>query len=179
MIKKETVEHIFPTTRYQGSKHKLSDWIWDNIKELKFDTCLDAFGGTGAMSYKFKQNNKITTYNDLLKCNYLIGVSTIENNTQILTQEDIETVFSKNKNIKYPSFIADNFKNIYFLDKENSEIDVMITNILNMKNKYKAAIAFNCLSQSCLIKRPYNLFHRANLYMRTSNVKKTFGNKTS
>ena len=33
------------------------------------------------------------------------------------------------------------------------------------------------LFQSCLSKRPYNLFHRANLYMRTADVKRSFGNK--
>ena len=36
----------FPSTRYQGSKAKLVDWIWDQICGLDFTTCLDAFGGT-------------------------------------------------------------------------------------------------------------------------------------
>ena len=35
------------------------------------------------------------------------------------------------------------------------------------------------LIQSLLIKRPYNLFHRKNLLMRTKNVKRNFGNKKS
>ena len=33
--------------------------------------------------------------------------------------------------------------------------------------------------QSCLAKRPYNLFHRANLYMRTAEVERGFGNKAT
>ena len=38
---------VFPSTRYQGSKLKLLDWIWANIRDLPFDTALDAFGGNG------------------------------------------------------------------------------------------------------------------------------------
>ena len=33
--------------------------------------------------------------------------------------------------------------------------------------------------QACLSKRPFNLFHRANLYIRTAKVERSFGNKTT
>jgi adenine-specific DNA methylase len=35
------------------------------------------------------------------------------------------------------------------------------------------------LFQACLAKRPFNLFHRANFYIRTNSVKRSFGNKTT
>ncbi len=35
------------------------------------------------------------------------------------------------------------------------------------------------LFQACIIKRPYNLFHRKNLYIRTADVKRGFGNKAT
>ena len=56
----------FPTTRYQGSKAKVADWIWKQIAGLDFATCLDAFGGTGVVAYHLKQAGKQVTYNDLL-----------------------------------------------------------------------------------------------------------------
>jgi len=56
-----------PTTRYQGSKGKLVDWIWENIKDLDFSTVLDAFGGTGVVGYYLKQKGKQVFYNDYLK----------------------------------------------------------------------------------------------------------------
>ena len=56
----------FPTTRYQGSKLKFIDWIWDCIKDIPFQTVLDAFGGTGCVAYRLKQEGKTVTYNDLL-----------------------------------------------------------------------------------------------------------------
>ncbi len=46
---------IFPSTRYQGSKLKIVDWIWENIKDLEFNTALDAFGGTGCVAYLLKR----------------------------------------------------------------------------------------------------------------------------
>ena len=33
--------------------------------------------------------------------------------------------------------------------------------------------------KTCLVKRPFNLFHRKNLSIRTKNVSRTFGNKTT
>ena len=51
-------ESIFPSTRYQGSKSKIKDWIWDSIKDIEFNTALDAFGGTGCMAYLLKQKGK-------------------------------------------------------------------------------------------------------------------------
>ena len=39
------VANDFPKTRYQGSKLKILGWIWENIKDLKFNSALDAFGG--------------------------------------------------------------------------------------------------------------------------------------
>jgi len=58
-------------------------------------------------------------------------------------------------------------------------LDQTITNIQNFSNIYKFSIAFFALCQACIIKRPYNLFHRKNLYLRLSNVKRSFGNKTT
>ena len=75
----------FPSTRYQGSKAKLVDWIWDQIADLDFTTCLDAFGGTGAVSYRLKQAGKHVTYNDLLRFNYYFGLALIENKQVQLT----------------------------------------------------------------------------------------------
>ncbi len=38
-------------------------------------------------------------------------------------------------------------------------------------------MAYYALFQACIIKRPYNLFHRKNLYIRTAEVERSFGNK--
>jgi len=167
------------STRYRGSKKKIIDWIWDEIKEFNFDSCLDAMGGTGSVAYKLKVEGKKVTYNDYLKFNYLIGLALIENNNVKLTKTDMDFLLKKHDSIKYKTFIFDTFEDTYFTDEENQWIDMIIANIKSLKNKYKQAIAYYCLFQSCLIKRPYNLFHRKNLYIRFNDAKRSFGNKTT
>ena len=169
----------FPSTRYQGSKYKLLKWIWSNIKDLSFNTALDAFGGTGSVAYLFKRMGKEVTYNDILTSNYYVGLALIENSKSILTNADLEFILSKHRDIQYPTFIQDTFRNIYYLDHENRWLDIVVTNIRNLTNPYKKALAYYCLFQACIIKRPYNLFHRKNLYIRTAEVDRSFGNKTT
>ena len=168
----------FPSTRYQGSKAKLANWIWDSLSKLHFDTCLDAFGGTGAVAYRLKQANKQVTYNDHLRFNCWIGRALIENPSIQLTNDDLNWILARH-DIPYPTLIADTFADIYFTDDENRWLDRVITNIHRLGNAYKKSLAFFALAQACIIKRPYNLFHRKNLYIRTAEVERSFGNKTS
>ncbi len=168
---------ILPQTRYQGSKYKILKWIDNCTNNLDFNSVLDAFGGTGSVGYMFKKNGKKVFYNDILKFNSIIGKAIIENNSIFLESEDIEFILKKHQTIDYPSFIYDNFHDIYFTDDENKWLDIITTNIKNLHNEYKQALAYYALFQSCIIKRPYNLFHRKNLYIRMAEVERSFGNK--
>lgn len=170
--------HQFPKTRYQGSKAKLVDWIWAQIKHLDFHNCLDAFAGTGVVSYKLKEEGKQVSYNDQLRFNYYFGHALIENKNVHLEQSDLDWILAGH-DISYPSFVADNFHDIYFTDEENRWIDQTITNIHQLENPYKQSLAFFALAQACIVKRPYNLFHRKNLYIRFADVERSFGNKAS
>lgn len=167
----------FPSTRYQGSKLKYIDWIWYCIKDLSFETVLDAFGGTGCVSFLMKQNGKTVTYNDILQFNSIIGKALIENDSQTIEDYEVDFILKEQENISYPDFIEKTFQDTYFTDEENHWLDVVITNISKISNPYKQSIALFALFQSCIIKRPYNLFHRKNLYIRTQDVKRSFGNK--
>ena len=168
---------VLPSTRYQGSKYKIIKWIDYYTKDLKFNSVLDAFGGTGCVGYMFKKNGKQIFYNDSLKFNYYVGLALIENSEIILDDDDVDFILEKHSKIKYPTFIYDTFHDIYFTDEENKWLDIVITNIIQIKDKYKQALAYFALFQSCIIKRPYNLFHRKNLYIRTAEVERSFGNK--
>lgn len=170
---------VFPSTRFQGSKLKIVDWIWDAIKDLDFYTALDAFGGTGCVSYMLKEKGKKVTYNDILKFNWYIGLALIENDKITLTDNDVNFLLTVHDEIKYPTFVFDTFKDIYFTDEENKWIDMVVTNINLVDDIYKRALAYFALFQSCIIKRPFNLFHRKNLYLRFSNVERNFGNKAT
>jgi len=170
---------IFPSTRFQGSKLKIVDWIWDAIKSLDFDTALDAFGGTGCVGHMLKARGKQVTYNDILKFNWYIGTALIENSATTLTDEDVEFILKKDEKVKYLTFVQDTFKDVYFTDQENQWVDVVAANIEQLDSLYKRALAYFALFQACIAKRPFNLFHRKNLYLRFSDVKRSFGNKAT
>lgn len=176
MLKREII-HL-PTTRYVGSKQKIINWIWEKIQDLDFNSFLDLFGGTGVVGYTAKIHGKEVIYNDYLKFNYQIGKALIENNKEKLTEEDLDFILSKH-NFEYPNFIEKTFKEVYFTDEENKWLDMITANISKIENEYKKALGYYCLFQSCIRKRPYNLFHRKNLYVRFANVKKSFGNKST
>jgi adenine-specific DNA-methyltransferase len=173
------INPTFPSTRFQGSKLKIVDWIWDAIKDFAFDTALDAFGGTGSVAHMLKEKGKKVTYNDTLKFNWYFGLALIENDKVTLTEHDVDYVLTNHHEIEYPTFIYDTFKDIYFTDEENQWIDKVVTNIGLLDNIYKKALAYFALCQACIIKRPFNLFHRKNLYLRFSDVERNFGNKTT
>lgn len=178
------IDWLFPTTRYRGSKRKILNWIWEHTNTLEFETALDLFGGTSVVSLLFKRMGKQVTYNDYSFFNQLTGLAFIKNSDVKLTDDDVNFIVGNKKHDD--TFIADNFKGIFFRDAENVWLDKTIGNILALsrlykgeKLKYKQSLAIWALGQACLIKRPFNLFHRKNLSIRTKRVERKFGNKTT
>jgi len=174
-----TAKRTAPTTRYQGSELKLLPWIWHNVQHLEFKTVLDAFGGTASVSYMFKDKGKAVTYNDYLQFNFLVGKALIENTGVRVTHDDVRNIMTKHSHVEYRDFIANTFRDIFFTEEENAWLDIVCQNIPRLLNPYKEAMAYYALFQACIVKRPYNLFHRQNLYMRTAEVERSFGNKTT
>lgn len=181
----EDLLKLAPSTRYQGSKRQALPWLYENFKDLEFESVLDGFGGTGTVSYMFKIMGKSVTFNDVLSSNYQSGVALIENSSVKLDQSDIDFLVREN-GFRYPSFIRETFKGIYYTDSENNWLDTISFNIKMLSQLYdgnrlkkKRALAYHALFQACLCKRPFNLFHRKNLYLRTASVKRSFGNKTT
>ncbi len=168
-----------PSTRYQGSKSKVINWIWENIKDINFDTVLDGFGGTGVVSYFLKKQGREVTYNDYLRFNATIGRAIIENESVNLMPSDIKRITLKDVRTPYDDIIARTFDDIYYTSEENVWLDAVVQNIIRFLRGHKRDLAFYALFQACIVKRPYNLFHRKNLYIRESDVERSFGNKVT
>ena len=173
----------FPTTRYQGSKRKIIPWLHEIFGKIEFDSVLDIFGGSATVSYLLKRMGKRVSYNDLLRCNYLMAVALIQNDFVTFDEPFKVEKPPRSKALQY-RFIRGRFGGFYFTDYENAWLDraVFTLDSLNgdiSKIQFKRAIGYYALFQACLIKRPFNLFHRKNLYLRTAKVRRTFGNKTT
>lgn len=174
-----TEDISIPSTRFLGSKAKLLPWISSSLNGVEFDSVLDVFGGTGSFSYLMKKAGKTVFYNDILKFNQIIGTAIIENSSVRVEKEEIALILKPKANVRYNKLIQNNFNGIYFKNRENKWLDIVTQNILSVDDKYKQALLFSALYQSCLIKRPFNLFHRSNLNIRTAKVERSFGNKTT
>lgn len=176
----------FPTTRYRGSKRRILPWIWSVLKELPFDSALDLFGGTASVSLLLKRMGKKVVFNDYLRFNYFTGVAFVQNRNVILSEDDIDFILASHKSILPKDFIAQTFHRHYYYSQENAWLDRTVANIFALREHYKAttlqqkqALAFWALGQACLIKRPFNLFHRKNLSLRVRSATRNFGNKTT
>lgn len=166
-----------PVTRYYGSKRKLVERIWEELekRQLEFQSFLDVFGGTGIMSYNMAVHGKEVIYNDIFTFNCKIAEALLASPRGVFTNEEATQLFLRVENRNYQHFIEDIFRGIYYTDEENATIDTVVQNIMHLPQQQQAS-AYYVLFQSCLIKRPFNLFHRRNLNLRVNHVESNFGN---
>lgn len=168
-----------PQTRFQGSKFKLLEWIWNSLSGLRFKTVLDAFGGSGCVSHYLKGKAKAVTYNDVMRSFYLSATALVVNDRDKLSLSTLDSLERRNPKVAYKDFISRTFKDIYFLDEENEWLDVVAQNIPRLSTVNLRALSYYVLFQAATAKRPFNLFHRKNLYMRLAEVPRGFGNKAT
>ncbi len=169
------LKKILPITRYYGSKLRLISWISSIFEDFQYKTVLDAFGGTATVSLLFRAHNKDVTYNDILYSNYYSARALLSNNSLRYRRNEIP-LFLK-KVTPNQGFITKTFNGYFFTDDENKWLDGVTKSIHRKRDiQYKSDL-FYCLFQACLQKRPFNLFHRKNLYIRVNNDRSTkFGN---
>lgn len=146
----------FPGTRYMGSKYRVLPFILDTLKDIKYDSVLDAFSGSTCVSYMFKQQGKRVVSNDFMQFTYHFANALIENNNVTLTDDDKKHLLSANK--KAGTFIADTFSGLYFTDEENHFLDVARANVELLDNKYKKSLALAALSRACMKRRARGIF---------------------
>jgi len=152
---KDKLDKNFPKINFIGNKEKISDWICDNFpKDSK--SIFDAFCGGCSISYTSKKRGMKVITNDILKINYLLAKSLIENKNDTLTDKDISIIFS-GRPIK--GFVYKNYANILFFSEECMELDLYRKNIDKLSSDYKKAIAFSLLRRSMIRKMPYSRFN--------------------
>ena len=165
----------FPQTRYYGSKRKLLPWMYKHLGILNFSTVLDAFGGTGSVSLLFKAMRKDVTYHDAFRFNEDVARTVLADRPQ-LDRVAVEAIFAKIEPAE--GVISKNFSGIFFKDAENSWLDGFATYLARQHAPSEIQSLLRYLVyQACLKKRPFNLFHRANLKLRTNEgIERSFGN---
>ena len=146
----------YPQFRYMGSKYRLLPWIEHVLSEYTFESSLDAFSGSGAVSYLLKKMRKKVISNDFLHFSYLISKAVIENSSSVIDSNDIDFLLSDN--LKKPDFIKETFAGIFYTEADLSFLDNISANIRSLDNEYKRAVAYTALFRSCIKKQPRGVF---------------------
>ena len=145
----------YPKINFIGNKEKILEWIFENVPK-DVSTFFDAFSGGCSVSFEAKKRGYEVISNDILKTNYVIAKSLIENKNVLLTKEDMEIIFS-GKPIK--GFMYKNYSNVSFFENECMELDNYRKNIDKLKSPYKKALALSLLRRAMIRKMPYSRFN--------------------
>lgn len=150
-----TFENKFPKVNFIWNKEKIVSWICDNFPN-NTSSLFDAFSGWCSVSYEAKKRGFKVISNDILKINYFLSKSLIENSKEILTKNDINTIFSGNP---IEGFMFKNYSNMYFFPEECMELDLYRENIRKLNSTYKQSLAISLIRRAMIRKMPYSRFN--------------------
>lgn len=147
---------LFPSTRFMGSKTKLLNFIWENVKHFRVNSVLDAFSGSGVVGYMFKTKGKRVHSNDVLQYSSNIAKALIENEGNFIDKEDLITLLGLP--VKTNGFIRETFRGLYFTEEENLFLEQVWYRLEHLANPSKKALALSALARACVKKRPRGIF---------------------
>ena len=128
------------------------------------------------MSLLFKSMGKHVTYHDVFNFNTFTANAVLSDKMH-LDKAKFEDTLQSVKPID--GVINKYFKNVFYTNRENMWLDGFMKKLDNLEINQKSVYLYT-LFQACLQKRPFNLFHRANLSLRlTKHIKRNFGNMTT
>src|SRR5499427_1993116 len=145
----------FPRLRYMGSKYRLVPYLAEVFAELGGQTVLDAFSGSGVVSYLLKTLGYQVTANDFLTFPSVIARATVVNQDQTLTGDEIEQVCRPAADDR--DFIQRTFQGLYFTEEDRSFLDSAWSHIDRMSG-HKRDIAIAALVLSAARRQPRGVF---------------------
>jgi adenine-specific DNA-methyltransferase len=145
----------FPRLRYMGSKYRLVPHLAQVFTELGGRTALDAFSGSGVVSYLLKSLGYQVTSNDFLTFPSVIARATVVNQDQVLTGEEIDAICGPPADDR--DFIQRTFSGLYFTGEDRAFLDSAWSHVDGM-NGYKRDIAVAALVLAAARRQPRGVF---------------------
>ncbi|MDF7826885.1 DNA adenine methylase [Pontiellaceae bacterium B12227] len=150
--------NMFPRFRYMGSKYRLMDWLNSTLQDLPFTSALDAFSGSGVVSYLLKSMGKQVCTNDSLHFPYVLSQALIQNNATRLLAEDIELVLSGRAASSEDKFIQRTFSDIFYTPSELEFLDNAWAGLREFRSPIKRSLVLAALLRSCIKRQPRGVF---------------------
>jgi DNA adenine methylase/adenine-specific DNA-methyltransferase len=145
----------YPPLRFMGSKHRLLPWLESVLEGLEFRSALDAFSGSGCVSYLLKTMGKSVHANDFLRFPCDLTRATVENSTAVLEPEDLELLLSPAPD--RDRFIETSFEGIFFSAADNAFLDQVWAHLPKL-SQAKRSLALSALYRACLKRQPRGVF---------------------
>ena len=154
-------------------------WLMEGIQNhvQAGQRILDAYTGSGLVTYALTAKGYGLTASDQLLSS-LMTVQAMAGESRDLEPSELSDALAFAAGKESISELTSIYEGIFFPQEELIWLDRMAQFIQNLPIEARPR-AYWALFQSALAKRPYNLFHRANLDMRTRDVPRSFGNKAT
>jgi adenine-specific DNA-methyltransferase len=146
---------LYPRIRYMGSKYKLLPHLAEVFAEVGGQTALDAFSGSGVVSYLLKRQGFSVTANDMLEFPGVLATAAVVNNQTWLTAEDVARIVGPAADGR--DFIRKTFAGVFFTQDDLAFLDSAWSHISVMEGD-KRALAISALVLSAARKQPRGVF---------------------
>jgi DNA adenine methylase/adenine-specific DNA-methyltransferase len=145
----------YPRVRFMGSKYKLAPALAELFASLPPGPAVDAFSGSGVVSYTLKATGRPVLANDHLAFAAELTRATVENDHERLEPEDVELLTAGNRDGR--DFIAATFDGLYFPPSDHAFLDAVWSQ-LDQVSRAKQALALSALCLAAAWKQPRGVF---------------------
>lgn len=145
----------FPRLRYMGSKYKLLPQLAEVFASVDGRTAVDAFSGSGVVSYLLKTQGYSVASNDFLTFPSVIARATVQNSQATLDDELIDQICGPSADDR--DFVQTTFDGMYFTGEDRKFIDSAWSHIDRLSG-FKRDLAIAALVLSAARKQPRGVF---------------------
>jgi len=145
----------YPRMRFMGSKYRLAPRLAEVFESLPPGPAVDAFSGSGVVSYTLKATGRDVVSNDHLAFAAAIAEALVANDDEKLSAEDVDRICSPNRDGR--SFIATTFDGLYFPPQDHAFLDAAWSHI-DLLTGSKRALALSALCLAAAWKQPRGVF---------------------
>ena len=138
-----------------GSKYRLLPHLERVFADLGGHTALDAFSGSGVVSYLLKAQGFNVTSNDFMAFSSTVARATVENSRERLSAETVDAVCGPPADDR--DFIQRTFTGIFFTPEDLAFLDSAWSHIDQLRG-YQRDIAISALVLSAARKQPRGVF---------------------
>lgn len=139
-----------------GSKKRLLPWIHEVLDTMDFETAMDPFSGSNAVSYLLKAMGRRTVTSDFLNLSATIGKALIENNRAYLDGPAMKTILAKPANTHH--FIEETFSGVFYSPVDLRFLDRISGNLRQLDSPHQQALTMAALIRSCVKRQPRGVF---------------------